>query len=68
MVVAVGSAASVSATMVKAAASAVCCMFTGSSVGAGCPAQAFASKTNTTPRIKRFRFISYSLSMDRLSL
>jgi hypothetical protein len=55
--VAVGTAAWVSATMVSAAASAVCCMSTGFAVGVPWGAQALASKMNTTPRSNRFRLI-----------
>ena len=55
--VAVGMAAWVSATMVNAPASAVCCTSTGFAVGAACGAQAPRSKINTTPMIKTFRFI-----------
>ena len=56
--VAVGRAAWVSATMVRAAASAVCPISTGLAVGVACGLQALASKMNTIPMSNMFRFIS----------
>ena len=56
--VAVGMACCVWATMVKAAASAVCWMSNGLTVGVVWVAQALASRLNTTPIINAFRFIA----------
>ena len=69
MGVAVGAAPSVSATIVNAAASAVCWISTGSTVGMAWGAQALTSSMNTTPKIGTVRFIyEDSLSIDRLRL
>jgi hypothetical protein len=62
--VAVGRACSVSATMVKAAASAVCWISRGSAVGVARGPQALASSIKITPKSVRDRFITESLSMD----
>ena len=55
--VAVGMAACVSATIVKAAASAVCCTSTGLTVAVAWAPQALTNKLNTTPMINAFRFM-----------
>ena len=52
-----GMAACVCATIVRAPASAVCCTSTGFAVGTAFGAHALASKTNTRPMTKTFRFI-----------
>ena len=56
--VALGSAPCVSATIVRAAASAVWPISTGFAVGVPCGAQALASKMNTAPMSNIFRFMS----------
>ena len=56
--VGLGKAAWVWATMVSAAASAVCPISTGFGVGVPWGAQALASKMNTIPISNIFRFIS----------
>lgn len=56
--VALGSAPCVSATIVSAAASAVCPISTGFAVGVPRGAQALTSKMNTTPISKISRFMS----------
>jgi len=60
--VAVGIASSVWATIVKAAASAVCWIANGLTVEVASGAQALAAKLNITPRINALRFIRQSVS------
>lgn len=67
--VGLGAAPWVSATIVNAAASAVCWISTGSTVGTAWGAQALISSMNKTPRIGTVRFIyEDSLSIDRVRL
>ena len=55
--VAVGTEAWVSATIVRAAASAVCWISTAFAVGVPCGAQELMSSMNTAPASNMFRFI-----------